>query len=162
MAIRQLYLVRHGDAVPEFQHPERPLSTEGVAQIERIGTVLKDVARDVEVIFHSSKKRTEQTAEILAETIKPASGVRWRAGLNPEDPIEPFFEELEAEEFGVVMLAGHLPFLPALASWLLSGKQKPQLIGFGLGAVASLHRSGQAEPWTLLWMLDPQIVNDAQ
>jgi phosphohistidine phosphatase len=157
VAIRSLYLVRHGQPVTEIVDPERPLSDTGHAQIKKLAAVLADITGEVDLICHSGLKRSEETAEILAAAVRPRSGVRWCPGLKPEDPPARFLADLEAEDFQRVMVAGHLPFLGRLSSLLLTGQEQPEVVGFSMGAAAFLELAEGSAQWTLRWMIDPTI-----
>lgn len=155
MTLRSLYLVRHGQAVSELVDHDRPLSDAGRAQIAKVAAVLAETAPRVDVIYHSGLRRAEETADILATAVAPRHGVRWSPGLHPEDPPSQFLADLEREEFGHVMVAGHLPFLGRLSSLLLAGQEQGDVVGFGLGAVAALECRPETLTWTLRWMVDP-------
>ena len=159
MAPRQLILVRHAHAVSEIDNVERPLSATGLAQARHIAAVTSEIIPEVDVIYHSSKKRTEETAEILGGSIKSASGIRWRGGLNPNDPPSDFFSELAGEDHQRVMIVGHLPFLDDMAAQLLGGRQAPRAVRFSLATAANLVRSGRR--WKLMWMINPATVEQA-
>ncbi len=155
MSIRNLYLVRHGHPVSELVDPDRPLSATGRAQIEKVAAVLVDTVRQVDVIYHSGLRRSEETAEILSAALTPPNGVRWSPGLRPDDPPERFLADLEGGEFASVLVAGHVPFLGRLSSLLLAGQGQPEVVGFSEGAAAALERPPDADRWSLRWMIDP-------
>ena len=156
MSSRQLILVRHAQAVSEIDNFEQPLSTTGLAQARHIAAVTSEVIPEVDVIYHSSKRRAEETAEILGGTIKSTHGIRWRGGLNPNDPPADFIKELASEDHQRIMIVGHLPFLEELAAQLLGGRQSPRAVRFSLATAANLVRSGRR--WKLMWMINPAAV----
>ena len=75
----------------------------------------------VNEIRHSGKLRAQQTAEIFAEHLDTQAVAA--AGLAPKDDVAAIAGAIEQEQ-GVVMLAGHLPFLERLAAQLVTGNQK--------------------------------------
>jgi len=156
MAVKELYLVRHGQATTPQIDPQRPLAPEGRSQVERTASILKGINLSVEVIYHSGKTRAEETADTLSSYLKPSQGNRWRRGLNPNDPVVDILEELDAEEFEKIMIVGHLPFLELFASRLLSGKANPRIVDIPTATAVGLHRTG--EVWTIKWILDPSLV----
>jgi phosphohistidine phosphatase len=83
----RLYLVQHGDAVPEQDDPQRPLSAMGRRQVDAIARWLASAGVRPERTIHSGKLRAQQTAELLATAL--GGGVETVAGLSPNDPVEP-------------------------------------------------------------------------
>jgi phosphohistidine phosphatase SixA len=62
----RLYLVQHGDAVPERLDPERPLSASGRREVQAVARLLADTGVRAAHVVHSGKLRAQQTAELLA------------------------------------------------------------------------------------------------
>ena len=59
----KLYLVQHGEACAEDVDPERPLTAQGRADVERLAAFLQQAGIQVGRVIHSGKLRAEQTAE---------------------------------------------------------------------------------------------------
>ena len=85
----RLYLVQHGDAIPERVDPERPLSAEGRRDVEAVARLLASAGTRAVRVAHSGKLRAQQTAEVLAAALAPAAVPAIVTGLNPNDPVEP-------------------------------------------------------------------------
>ncbi len=153
MPVSELFLIRHGLPMSASEDPERALSPTGTAQVERTAAVLASVVGSVDVIYHSGKRRAEQTADILADRLSPPHGVRWRPGINPNDPVEDLLAELEEDGHERVLIAGHMPYLSHLASYLLCGRADLPFVDFATGAAAALARPQR--DWVLRWMIDP-------
>jgi phosphohistidine phosphatase len=115
-----VYLVRHGEAVPEQVDPTRPLSEKGRAEVEETAKGLRDQGAKVEEIWHSGKLRAKQTAEIIALALG-VEKVLEKPGLKPDDSVEPIAGLLRQTNKSI-LIAGHLPFIPKLISLL-----KPEL-----------------------------------
>jgi phosphohistidine phosphatase len=49
----RLYLVQHGDAVPERLDPERPLSAAGRREVEAVARLLASAGARVAQVVHS-------------------------------------------------------------------------------------------------------------
>ena len=62
----RLYLVQHGDAIPERVDPERPLSAKGRRDVEAVARLLASAGTRAVRVAHSGKLRAQQTAEVLA------------------------------------------------------------------------------------------------
>jgi phosphohistidine phosphatase len=126
-----IYLVRHGDTVPEERDPTRPLSEKGRAEVEATARALLKEKANIEEIWHSTKLRAKQTAEIIAQ-ILGIKNVLEKEGLTPFDDPAPVAELLKAADKNI-LIAGHMPFLGELA--LLFGKS---VMGFENGGVVVL------------------------
>jgi phosphohistidine phosphatase len=157
--LQEIYLARHGQAASTDQNRERRLTAQGRAQVEKATALLKQLELHVDIIYHSSKRRAAETAELLSGAIAPAHGVKSRAGLNPDDAVSDALRDLMEEGFDRVMIVGHLPFLERLASLLLLGKPHHKSIRFAESSVAALtHRE---EGWEVRWMIQPPAKGQA-
>ena len=149
-----IYLVQHGEAHSEAEDPERRLTQRGVEEARVIAAHLARAGVRVEAIYHSGKKRAEQTAAIFAEFLKPAGGVHPAEGLNPLD--DPSHWASRLAEMDGVMLVGHLPHLGRLASLLVVGDPDKAVVRFRYSAVLCLAREGQS--WHIAWYLVPELI----
>lgn len=148
-----IYLVQHGEALPEAQDPERGLSELGRAETRRIGEVAAGYHVRVAKIEHSGKKRARQTAEIFAELLRPRRGVGERGGLAPKDDVLPVAAALEPASD--LMLVGHLPFMQRLLGQLVVGDPGRRLFQFQGGGIVCLDRDEMG--WFIRWTLMPRI-----
>ena len=62
-----LWLVRHGEAVPEREDPTRPLTPEGERAIREVVNAVSGMMGPLDFVAASGKKRAVQTAGIFAE-----------------------------------------------------------------------------------------------
>ena len=151
----RLYLVQHGEALPEDVDPSRPLSTNGRADAERVATLLAGQVLGITRVLHSGKTRAEQTAEILAREIARGAPLRAVDGMNPLDDPEPWVQQIGGWTEDV-MLVGHLPFMSRLASRLLVGQADVGVVAFEPGTVLCVERDGGQ--WAIAWMLRPLLL----
>ncbi len=79
----KLYLVQHGEAVPESQDPSRPLTDKGRREAERVAQHIAKLGIHMDKILHSGKLRAAQTAEIFAQHLKPSRGFEQADALEP-------------------------------------------------------------------------------
>jgi len=150
----QLYLVQHGEAVSEEVNPERPLSEKGISDVKKVATFLKQAGININTIFHSSKRRACQTAQMLTKDLNPKCNILQREGLAPNDSIDGILREiLERDED--LMIVGHLPFLAKLAGKLLLDSEDKNIIEFKQGSVLLL--SGSANNWKVKWFITPDL-----
>lgn len=153
-----LYLVQHAQALSKEEDPERPLSTDGRAEIERMASYAANTLQlEVARIWNSGKTRAAQTAEVLAEHLRPPLGVRVSDELGPVDEPEAWAERLP-EMSHDVMLVGHLPHLSRLASLLLAGDSERTVVQFRNAGLVCLAYEG--ERWALHWLLRPELLPD--
>ncbi len=151
----RLYLVQHGDAIPEQVDPQRPLSAVGRQHVEAIARLLASAGVRPERITHSSKLRAQQTAELLAKDCPPDHGAEAAAGLGPNDPVDPVARMVARSSAGT-MLVGHLPFMARLAGRLVTGDEDAKVIAFVPGTVLCLERAA-GDRWTVAWMVRPEL-----
>jgi phosphohistidine phosphatase len=150
-----LYLVQPGEAKPEAEDPERPLTDQGVEAVRRVASWAAQVGVRVDQIRHSGKRRAEQTAALLAERLSPANGVISVEGLKPNDDVRPVAEALRAGH-GPVMLVGHLPFLSRLASVLVAGNPEGVVVHFRQAGIVCL--SQEEGKWAVNWVMPPELL----
>ncbi len=108
-----------------------------------------------DAIFHSPKLRAKQTAELIASKAAPHLSLQEKEGLKPNDPIEPFLSEILHEE-GSLLLAGHLPFITSLISYLLFRKDTPLFLNLCAASVTCLMRVENS--WIIDWHVTPQLL----
>lgn len=114
--------MQHGPNLPKEQDPDEGLSPEGDARIHASGKALKKMGISFDVILSSPKKRSRQTAALVAEEVgfpseKIIETERVKAMTPPEETIE-FLGEYGANKR--ILIAGHLPSLAEVASSLLT------------------------------------------
>ena len=137
-----LWLVRHGEAVPETADPSRPLSAEGARAISAAASLLSGRLGTFDLVAASTKLRARQTAEILAAASGyPTDKIVETTALSPGASPEAFLDFLEEQEGkGCVLCAGHLPSIASFASFLLSTCDPVNLV-FGPGTACHIRLS---------------------
>lgn len=149
------YLVRHGEAVAETLDPNRPLSLVGRQQVEQVARAAASRHLHVSEILHSGILRARQTAEILAQHLAPARGIRETGGLRPQDDPTLAKAELEMADYSL-MLVGHLPHMSRLVALLVSGDAERELVDFAPAALICCSR--ESSGWRIEWMLTPKTL----
>jgi phosphohistidine phosphatase len=144
-----LYLVRHGEAKSKDEDPGRSLSDKGMHDVNEVARAMSKKNITVTAIFHSGKKRAEQTAQIIAGAISPAKGISEQEGLKPNDDPSIWSDKIKNTDDNI-MLVGHLPHLDVLTSQLLSRGS----VRFSAGQVICLERYSNGS-WTLKWTIAP-------
>ncbi len=122
-----LYLVRHaiaedrGDAWPD--DAKRPLTRKGIGRMRQIARGLRTLGVEIDLVLASPLVRAKQTAELLANGLKPAPSLTVISALSPGvrppqavDAIQPY------RKARGLALVGHEPDLGELAAWLIGAK----------------------------------------
>jgi phosphohistidine phosphatase len=149
------YLVQHGKSLPKDVDPEKGLSKEGILEVQRIAEVAAGYGCKVGKIYHSGKKRAQQTAEIFETYLKPENGVEIINGINPLDDVVAFSKSRSLEDN--VMLVGHLPFMERLTSYLVIDAIEPPLFKFQNGGIVCLDKQPDTQKGIIKWALMPNI-----
>ena len=153
----RLYLIQHGEAKPEAEDPERPLTVRGEEEVKKVALKAGNLNVLPSKIFHSGKLRAKQTAELIAKGLRISPGrVEAVQGLNPNDDVKPWARRIGYEKEDV-MIVGHLPFLEKLASFLLCGDEKLGLVLFRYGAIVCLEQN-EDKGWAVRLILTPEMV----
>ncbi len=147
-----LYLVQHAEAKREEEDTARGLTEKGIQDIRKVSATVANLNITVSQIFHSGKTRALQTAEVLAEYLKPEKGLVETNGLAPLDEPEILAGRISEMDDDTV-LVGHLPHLGRLASLLLCGDKEKNVIDFKMGGVC-LKRLEDGR-WSVEWMIIP-------
>jgi phosphohistidine phosphatase SixA len=117
----RIYLVRHGDAVPEEDagsDRDRWLSPRGREAARILGRLLREQAVAVDAIVASPLPRAVQTAELLAAALDYLDPIATRRCLEPS--AHPRVAAGELATFGgAVLVVGHEPSISALGGFLL-------------------------------------------
>lgn len=152
----KLYLVQHGEAEPKEVNPERPLSEKGISDVKKIATLLKNTEFEIGTIFHSGKRRAQETARIIVDVANLQCSITRKDKFSPNDSVEGIVKEI-AETKDDLMIIGHLPFLAKLASRLLSGQEEVCAVKFSQGGILCLERM-ENDSWQIDWFIIPQLL----
>jgi len=153
----EIYLMQHGPALPKDQDPEEGLGPEGKERVLASGMALKRIGVTFDAILSSPKKRSKETAAIVAEQVGfPLESIvetsKVKAMTPPEETIQALSELAGVER---VLVAGHLPSVAEVASFLLTEGSKTT-IKFEMGGCCRIDvdelptHSGQ-----LRWYMTP-------
>ena len=152
----KLYLVQHGESLPEDVDPERGLSDRGREDVSRVADLLSNSGTQVAQIYHSGKKRAEDTAQLLRGCLATGGVLALRDGIAPLDPADVVADEVDIWDEDV-MLVGHLPFVGKLVSLLVASNEDVPIVAFQPGSVICLERE-EAGNWIIVWMIRPELL----
>jgi len=144
----RLYLMRHGEAEDPSINPDRGLTSEGKLAIEAIARKLIQKSVHPMQIYHSTKKRAQQTANITACIVATDTTPEAMDNLKPNDNPENIIDVINSWTDDT-LLVSHLPFIPSLLN-LLTGEKESIL--FTPGTVACLLHLGNK--WELEWTIN--------
>ena len=154
----EIYLMQHGPALPKEQDPDEGLSPAGEARIHASGKALKKMGISFDAILSSPKKRSKQTATIVAEeTGFPPEKIMETEKVKAMSPPEETIKAL-AEYSGDVkiLIAGHLPSVAEVASFLLTEGSKAT-VAFEMGGCCRIDVEDlPTHSGNLKWYLIPE------
>lgn len=151
----KLYLVQHGEARPKDADPERPLTDQGKADVDRLAAFLGQAGVYVQRVMHSGKLRAAQTAEQLAVVLAPEVEPERKSMLNPNDDPGAFDREMDRDQDTLVV--GHLPFMSKLVSHLVTEDESRLVAAYRPGSVVCLERDS-GKRWQINWMIRPELL----
>jgi phosphohistidine phosphatase len=160
----RLYLVRHavaaerGDSWPD--DAKRPLTSKGISRMRDIVHRLRDLDVSIDVVLTSPLVRAKQTAQILADGLRPSPPVAIVAALSPGVSPAQTVEALGTfRKMRRIALVGHEPGLGELAAWLI-GAALPLPLKKGGVCRIDLHSTPAPGRGQLIWMATPKMLRE--
>jgi phosphohistidine phosphatase len=157
----EIYLMQHGQALPKDADPDEGLSPEGEERIHTSGKALKKMGIGFDAILSSTKKRSKQTAAIIAEEVGfPIDKIRETDKVKAMTPPEETVQALaELSGHTKVLIAGHLPSLAEVASFLLTAGSRAR-VEFERGGCCRIDAEKlPTHSGRLRWYLTPEQLN---
>jgi phosphohistidine phosphatase len=152
----KLYLVQHGNQLPENIDPNQGLSEKGITDCAKIASFISKTEFQIDKIFHSVKLRAKQTAEIFAKHLSPNLNPEEKEGLKPMDDVFVCAEQIKDTDENL-MLVGHMPFMQKLSSLLLNGDENKKIVHFEQGSILCLEQNENKE-WEIKFFVTPEII----
>ncbi|MFH1653714.1 MAG: phosphohistidine phosphatase SixA [Pseudomonadota bacterium] len=146
-----IFLVQHGKALSKDVDLQRSLSEEGKQETHKIASILKSQEITISKIYHSGKKRAQETAELFASAV--GSDVEKMDGLSPDDDVAAIAQKLDPS--ANIMIVGHLPFMKRLVSYLIAGNIDKPIIKFQNSGVVCLDKDDDGD-WIIRWAVVPK------
>jgi len=118
MKIKNLLILRHGQAANGLRDIDRPLTEQGRVDVQRVGGWLRQQGVLPEVVIASSAQRTTETAQLCCAAAGVDANIIDRKRSLYHADCDGWLAELAslAEGINTVLLIGHNPTL----SWLVS------------------------------------------
>lgn len=128
LQVMRIYLVRHGDAVPEEEagsDRDRWLSAKGREHARVLGKLLREQGVEPDVILTSPLPRAVQTAELLAQALDYLGVVTSLRCLEPSAQPRVAATEIMARGRSVIVVS-HEPAISSLGAMLMGRPAFPQ------------------------------------
>ncbi len=149
-----LYLMQHGLSKSKEIDAEVSLTNEGARIVETSAKALKKINISFDVIICSPKKRSIQTAQIVAKVFNfPDSKIIETDAVKPRAPAEEALDFISKYER--VFIAGHLPSIKEIISFLLSPTYNIE-IDVQNGGCTRIDK--EKDSYILKWSLIPDIL----
>jgi phosphohistidine phosphatase len=156
----KIFLLRHAVAEPRrpnLAETKRPLTAEGIEELEAVVRGLKRLKLSPGVVLSSPYRRAWDTAVIAARALFPQGPPTEFPPLKPEGSPSRIWAELKPyATVGSLLLVGHEPLLTEFAAFLLNSPhlsinlKKSGLIRIDVPSLKSERPAGQ-----LRWLLTP-------
>jgi phosphohistidine phosphatase len=150
----RLYLVQHGEATAEEVNPERPLTDKGKKDVTNIAQFLKSADITIDVIWHSTKLRAIETAQIFAQELLPKEGCEQKEGLAPNDPVNAVFANVLAKRKDAMIVGQQ-----KITHLALLNLETAAIIKFNMAAVVCLEQNNQGK-WQLIFAVPPNLLKN--
>ena len=131
----ELYILRHGLAMDRTDwtrrdDSERPLTAEGRKKTRRIARAMLKLDLQFDWIISSPYARAKETAEIVAEVLKPKRPLELRHELTPDGSAKDLAKLLSSRPKSAqrFLIVGHEPDLSQFISVLLTGKPVSRVV----------------------------------
>jgi phosphohistidine phosphatase len=157
----KLYLVQHAKAASKEVDPDRPLTAEGLRDVQKVAAFVEPLQITVDNLWHSGKTRAMQTAEILAKVFTIVDKTSAHDDLAPNDDVQAIKESIISTG-RALMIVGHMPFMAKLSSLLLTGSEASEIITFRQGGIVCLSYAAKGQEsdtrWQIDWIVTPELL----
>ncbi len=156
----QLYLLRHGLAVPRgtpgFADDDRPLTPDGERRVRQVGRTLRRLGVKLDRIATSPLPRALRTAEIVAEALQKPESIEVVEGLRAGRDAASIAGWLAGRTDDRLMIVGHNPSLSDLLAHLVVGPDQPAFCELHKAGIAAI-RSEPDAPYRVDWIARPKL-----
>ncbi len=160
----KLLVIRHAIAQDRQDFAEsgdsdeqRPLTSEGIAKMQRAAKGLKNTIEKIDILATSPLTRALETAAIISTEFEMGEA-DVIAALQPGATVEEF-EQWASSHAGrdVVAIVGHEPHLSSLVTWLIAGRGNSAVeLKKGGACLVEFDLAPRAGRGILKWLLSPR------
>ena len=158
--MNQLYLLRHGLAVPygtpDIDDDDRPLTAKGEQRVRSVGRALKRLKVKVDRITTSPLPRAHRTAEIVAEVFGRPELIEVADELRAHQDAASIQDWLKTRPEESLMVVGHNPSLSQLLGRLVVGPDHPSIGDLHKAGIAALV-SEDGDLYRVDWIARPKL-----
>ncbi len=147
--MHQLYILRHGTAIPHgtpgVPDAERPLTPKGEKRIKEVGRGLAAFGLQLDRIVTSPLPRARRTAQLVAQELGLIDRLETSSVLSADSDSQTIRDWLREGHPDRLMIVGHNPSLSDLVGLLLlgeAGKMPFELKKGGIAALSATPHSG--------------------
>jgi phosphohistidine phosphatase len=154
----QIYFMRHGEAYSSSEDPKRSLNRRGIEQATQIAQFLKDQAIPIKAIYHSTKPRAIETAQIIAQAYPEVAAMYPLDQLGPDHNYKDLCDLISQwqEMPDGSLFVGHLPNLEILCNFLINNDIHSPSVGFATATVVGLTKTDHR--WRLQCYIAPDLL----
>jgi phosphohistidine phosphatase len=158
--MNQLYMLRHGIAVPPgtsgYEDDERPLTPKGERRLRQVGRALRRLDLKLDRIVSSPLPRALHSAEIVADVLGLCSLVEKDDALRSGQSAGAIKEWLAGRSEQRLLIVGHDPAFSELVSLLVTGKTAPAVYQLRKGGMAAFCGLPSGD-FQLDWLVRPRL-----
>ena len=147
-----LLLMQHAKSKSADEDPERGITDTGKEETASVSIQLQSLNFTVEEIWHSTKKRSRETAEIVTSYNNLKNKISEKDFLSPMDEVKPAVKVINTFNKNI-MIVSHLPFLSKLASSLITGTEYYEPVKFLNSAAVIFIKEG--DKWKIASLITP-------
>lgn len=153
----RLYLMRHAEADMACADDQaRPLTDRGVHDAQQMASYLQGQGCHIAHIFHSGKRRAEQTADLIKQAVLPSQALQLETALTGCDGLTPMLEIINSWTEDTLVIS-HLPFISRLLSRLVVDDPQCAIVNFSPATLVRLEQA-EAGGWCIQWCINPQLI----
>jgi phosphohistidine phosphatase len=160
----ELFILRHAEAGKSLparsQDAERALTAKGKEELEDVARGISRLKIDPDRIISSPLKRSRETAELVARTLKQRDKVELWDELKPEGSKQQFYERLsKLKPESTVLCVGHEPYLTQAINELMGHQGAARIVLKKSGLARLSIRTFLPKPeGELRWLLTPRLL----
>jgi len=138
---------------------ERPLTEDGVSRLKKIVSRLKKMNLAFDVICQSPLVRSQQTAQIVADTFKNSDLITLEH-LRPSSSLKDLIQDLNQLKAQHILIVGHEDHLSKLTSFLITRSAEQPFVYYKKAGISSLSFDKKIIPGHLQldWLLTPKMM----
>ena len=158
--MNQLYLLRHGLAVPfgtpDIADDDRRLTPKGERRVRSVSRGLKRLKVKLDRIVTSPLPRAARTAEIVAEVLGNPELIETADILRSGTAAAAVAAWLQTRSEERLMIVGHNPSLSELLGHLVAGPDHGSIVDLHKAGIAAL-RSDDGASYRIDWIARPRL-----